>query len=332
VIAEYGAAPVGASNIRYYHPDRLSTRMITDNNGGVVGAQDHLPFGEDGGVTGENEKHRFTNYERDAESGTDYAVNRQYSNSTGRFLQADLVPGGVFQPQSMNRFSYCYNDPESYYDPDGRIPLLLVTGIVGALVGAVGSAIGQVIANGGFDNFSWKAVAVGAGVGFATGLAAPYVATTYLGASLLAAASNTVQYIATQYVTDQPITLTGIGISAGTGAVAGLIAGPVTRNSGIYMDRLNPFIQNKDWYRAWNNWDDITANLAFVTLLRNALGGIVTNVVPVPTGGSNGNSGSAPGVEGRDSQPGNDGILPVPQRTVFQTLGSLGYEIPVVDP
>jgi RHS repeat-associated protein len=119
VIAEYGAAPVGASNIRYYHPDRLSTRMITDNNGGVVGAQDHLPFGEDGGVTGENEKHRFTNYERDAESGTDYAVNRQYSTNTGRFLRPDPVQGSITNPQSLNRYSYSNNDPINLSDPLG---------------------------------------------------------------------------------------------------------------------------------------------------------------------------------------------------------------------
>jgi RHS repeat-associated protein len=119
VIAEYGAAPVGASNIRYYHPDRLSTRMITDSMGAVVGTQDHLPFGEDAGVTGENEKHRFTNYERDAESGTDYAVNRQYANSTGRFLQVDQVLGDLTDPQSFNRYSYTVNDPISFADPDG---------------------------------------------------------------------------------------------------------------------------------------------------------------------------------------------------------------------
>jgi RHS repeat-associated protein len=124
VIAEYGAVPVGASNIRYYHPDRLSTRMITDSMGAVVGTQDHLPFGEDAGVVGENEKHRFTNYERDAESGTDYAVNRQYSTSTGRFLRPDPVAGGIGNPQSFNRYSYTLNDPTNLTDPEGLLPNL----------------------------------------------------------------------------------------------------------------------------------------------------------------------------------------------------------------
>jgi RHS repeat-associated protein len=119
VIAEYGAASSGTSNIRYYHADRLSTRMITDESGGVAGTQDHLPFGEDAGVTGESEKHRFTNYERDAESGTDYAVNRQYSNATGRFMRPDPVAGSVLDPQSLNRYAYTTNDPINLLDPLG---------------------------------------------------------------------------------------------------------------------------------------------------------------------------------------------------------------------
>jgi RHS repeat-associated protein len=108
-----------SSTIRYYHADRLSTRMITDGAGAVVGTEDHLPFGEDAGVVGENEKHRFTNYERDTESGTDYAVNRQYSNGTGRFMRPDPVAGEIGNPQSFNRYSYSLNDPANLVDPLG---------------------------------------------------------------------------------------------------------------------------------------------------------------------------------------------------------------------
>ena len=67
---------------RYYHADRLSTRVITDGSGIVVGTQDHLAFGEDAS-SGETEKHRFTSYERDVEASSDYAVNRQYQNTIG---------------------------------------------------------------------------------------------------------------------------------------------------------------------------------------------------------------------------------------------------------
>jgi len=120
VIAEYSTAPAsGPGGLRFYHPDRLSTRMITDASGVVRGTQDHLPFGEDAGTVGETEKHRFTNYERDPESGTDYAVNRQYAAASGRYTRPDPVPGNILDTQSMNRYSYVLNDPVNLTDPSG---------------------------------------------------------------------------------------------------------------------------------------------------------------------------------------------------------------------
>lgn len=105
--------------LRYFHRDRLSTRLITDSSGNVVGTEDHLPFGEDAGLTGESEKHRFTSYERDAESATDYAVNRQYAMNIGRFLRPDPIPGDINDPQSSNQYTYVGNDPVNSVDPLG---------------------------------------------------------------------------------------------------------------------------------------------------------------------------------------------------------------------
>jgi len=51
-----------------------------NSNAAVKGQQGHLPFGEDFGETGtQQQKQHFTSYERDSQSGTDYAVNRAYS-------------------------------------------------------------------------------------------------------------------------------------------------------------------------------------------------------------------------------------------------------------
>ena len=129
VIAEYGNAPVGSGGTRFYHPDRLSNRMITDASGVVKGTMDNLPFGEDGGVVGESEKHRFTTYERDVETDSDYAMNRQYSQSTARFGRTDPLSGRQ-GPQSLNRYSYVSNDPVNSVDPLGllRVYCFTVTG------------------------------------------------------------------------------------------------------------------------------------------------------------------------------------------------------------
>jgi RHS repeat-associated protein len=104
---------------RYYHQDRLSTRVITDGSGTLIGTEDHLPFGDEVGATGETEKHRFTTYERDTESNTDYAINRQHQNAVGRFVQPDPVAGNPANPQSVNRYSYTANDPINFTDPQG---------------------------------------------------------------------------------------------------------------------------------------------------------------------------------------------------------------------
>jgi RHS repeat-associated protein len=124
VIAEYerGGGSTQATGTRYYHQDRLSTRLITDGAGNVKGATDHLPFGEEIGFTGESEKHKFTTYERDG--ALDYAVNRHYASHLGRFNQVDPLGMGassLTDPQSLNLYSYVQNDPVNFVDRTGLL-------------------------------------------------------------------------------------------------------------------------------------------------------------------------------------------------------------------
>lgn len=47
---------------------------------------------------------------------------RYYDPLVGRFISADtIVPGGGAVPQALNRYSYVYNNPVSYNDPDGHV-------------------------------------------------------------------------------------------------------------------------------------------------------------------------------------------------------------------
>jgi RHS repeat-associated protein len=84
-----------------------------------VGRQAHLPFGEDFAESGAQQKQHFTSYERDSETNTDYAVNRQYAQSAAKFNQIDPLAGNISDPQSLNRFSYVGNDPVNRTDPVG---------------------------------------------------------------------------------------------------------------------------------------------------------------------------------------------------------------------
>jgi RHS repeat-associated protein len=92
----------------------------------VVGRQAHLPFGDDFAQSGTQDKHHFTSYERDSESGLDYALNRQMVSSTARFHQADPYPGSIRQPQSLNRYTYTHNDPVNRIDPLGLWPIIIL--------------------------------------------------------------------------------------------------------------------------------------------------------------------------------------------------------------
>ncbi|MEK6406231.1 MAG: RHS repeat-associated core domain-containing protein [Acidobacteriota bacterium] len=115
----------GGWTVRYYLSDRLSTRVVLDSSGNVIGRQAHLPFGEDFAESGTQEKHHFTSYERDGESSTDYAVSRQHSGNVGRFMTADPYKPSAYliDPQSWNRYSYVQNDPVNFTDPTGLFML-----------------------------------------------------------------------------------------------------------------------------------------------------------------------------------------------------------------
>lgn len=112
--------PTGAST-RYFLADKLNSRVTMDASGTVLGLQGHLPFGEEFGESGEQDKHHFTSYESDAETGLDYALNRLYSPTVGRFMSADpySASGYATNPQSWNRYNYTGNDPVNYSDGSG---------------------------------------------------------------------------------------------------------------------------------------------------------------------------------------------------------------------
>lgn len=214
----------------------------------------------------------------DQESGLHYNGARSYDPSTGRYLTGDPIgsDGGI------NNYSYAYQNPVMYYDPDGRIPLPVITGIIGGIAGGIGNAIGQVISNGGFNCFNWKNVAVATGTGFVAGAAAPFVATSYLGAVALGGTANVVQYGATQAVNGQQVTASGAALSAATGVAGGAIAGPIARNSLPFSTSSRFFPPGHA--QQLNNQAAIAANTGNSNLLRNAGAGVVSNTDP--TGGS----------------------------------------------
>jgi RHS repeat-associated protein len=115
-----GSTSGSGGTIVYQQRDHLSARLLTDANGNDVGEQGAYPFGESWYNNSSNQTWAFTTYERDAESGIDYALARSYANTQGRFLSADPLQGHVGDPQSWNRYAYVENDPINLSDPTGQ--------------------------------------------------------------------------------------------------------------------------------------------------------------------------------------------------------------------
>ncbi len=124
-----------------------STRMLANRSGSASGIKrrDYLPFGEEipatlghrtasgsGYPASSSPKQKFVGYERDNETGLDFAQARYFGNLQGRFTSPDPYNPIVDtedrdkfneylgQPQNWNRYVYVWNNPLRYIDPYGE--------------------------------------------------------------------------------------------------------------------------------------------------------------------------------------------------------------------
>jgi RHS repeat-associated protein len=134
LIAEYSTRQSENPTISYTATDMLgSPRVITDANGQVISRRDFMAFGEEiaVGVGGrattskygqsDSVRQRFTGYQKDDETGLDFAEARYYNDAHGRFTAVDplLASGESTNPQTFNRYVYSMNRPLLLTDPTG---------------------------------------------------------------------------------------------------------------------------------------------------------------------------------------------------------------------
>jgi RHS repeat-associated protein len=136
LIGEYTTATPPGGGTSYLTTDHLgSTRVVTDSGGAVRGRHDYLVFGEEipsnvgarASIAeyGLNDRIRqkFTQKERDNESGLDYFLARYYSSAQGRFGSTDPTYFQVsmaIDPQLFNLYGYARNNPLKWIDPTGE--------------------------------------------------------------------------------------------------------------------------------------------------------------------------------------------------------------------
>jgi RHS repeat-associated protein len=120
---------VAPAGVFYYFSDHLKTAsVIADSAGGIKAESDYYPWGgELQFVNADSNHYKFTDKERDLESGLDYFGARYYANQLGRWVSADWsgvpvpVPyADLGDPQSLNLYTYVRNIPTSNADIDGH--------------------------------------------------------------------------------------------------------------------------------------------------------------------------------------------------------------------
>lgn len=89
--------------------------------------------------------YQYAGYYQDVESGYYYLKSRYYDSKTARFTTEDTYAGKYKAPLSLNKYSYCHNQPVTQYDPTGHMPAwiaeLLAGGIIGGTVGAFAGGV-----------------------------------------------------------------------------------------------------------------------------------------------------------------------------------------------
>ena len=91
---------------------------------------------------------RYRGYYYDAETGLYYLNSRYYDPETGRFISpddVDVLSDTLTQPNGLNLYAYCYNNPVMMTDPDGAFTLTwwqkMLIGLAFIVLGAVVTAV-----------------------------------------------------------------------------------------------------------------------------------------------------------------------------------------------
>jgi len=134
MVAEYSNVLASTPQVSYLTQDHLgSPRVTTNQNGEVTSRKDFMAFGDEAvsaqrvsGATGNKYgdpeiRSDYTGYEKDSESGLEFAQARYYNPGHGRFTTVDPMTASatIRNPQTFNRYSYSLNSPYKFTDPLG---------------------------------------------------------------------------------------------------------------------------------------------------------------------------------------------------------------------
>jgi RHS repeat-associated protein len=231
-----------SSSTYYYHTDHLgSSNVMTGDSGTSQGNYYYYPYGGTRTSSGLSIRHKFTGQELDDETGLYNYGARYYDPALGRFVSPDSIVQDYSDPQTLNRYSYCRNNPIILTDPSGH--LFLIDDIIiaaatyvaaNAAVIAEGAAIGAAVGGttaaitGGNIGTGMLTGAISGAVFFGAG----EIISGINGASQLSALENF--YTASTPISQGVSTAGAAGIHAAAGAISGGINSAISGgNAGL---------------------------------------------------------------------------------------------------
>jgi RHS repeat-associated protein len=178
------ASVLSDGRTQFYHTNHLgSASVITDQNGDKKERMEYFPFGTyresiDYDPNFPDVFYTFTGQEDDDELGLYNYGARLYDPLLGRFISADTIVPYPDAPKSLNRYTYCNNNPLIYVDPSGH----------GWFVFAVIAVIASAFFGAAKADTSGGSILKGALIGAAVGVGS--VAAGYVGGVVLGPAVN----------------------------------------------------------------------------------------------------------------------------------------------
>ena len=105
----------------YLHNAHGDITKLVDTAGKVQNSYSYDAFGNTTSYSEKvGNKFRYAGEQYDSITGEYYLRARYYDPAMGRFMNEDTYKGQIENPQSMNLYAYCLNNPVIYIDPSGH--------------------------------------------------------------------------------------------------------------------------------------------------------------------------------------------------------------------
>ena len=116
------ARRTGGDCYYYMYNGHGDVTALISESGAIAATYYYDAFGNLISETGDvNNNITYAGYQHDSETGLYYLNARYYDSTIARFLTEDTYQGQAKDPLSLNLYTYCVNNPITYYDPSGHV-------------------------------------------------------------------------------------------------------------------------------------------------------------------------------------------------------------------